>query len=198
MSKRSLENCLNKDLMVSTEIEDIPSPIEDNTTPDIRNDIAKETSEEKKEPHQENAVHQKDNAQEDNQGRSTLISTMNECATEKPELDASEVKSTGQNEIPLNPPNSQPEKIYTIPGTDDNATAFEDEVHIHLSASDELLFNTDLDQFIEQYLPTETRTVNLNNEWIITDTIGNPNFPQILQGNPNIDVLTFITEKLPF
>ena len=198
MSKRSLENCLNKDLMVSTEIEDIPSPIEDNTTPDIRNDIAKETSEEKKEPHQENAVHQKDNAQEDNQGRSTLISTMNECATEKPELDASEVKSTGQNEIPLNPPNSQPEKIYTIPGTDDNATAFEDEVHIHLSASDELLFNTDLDQFIEQYLPTETRTVNLNNEWIITDTIGNPNFPQLLQGNPNIDVLTFITEKLPF
>ena len=119
---------------------------------------------------------------------------MYECTTEKPELDASEVKCTGKNENPLNPPDLQPENIYTIPGTDDNATAFEDEVQIHLSASDEKLFNIDLDQFIEQYLPTEARTVNLNNEWIITDTIGNPDFPQLLQDNPNFDLLT-LTQK---
>ena len=126
---------------------------------------------------------------------------LNECIIEKPESNASDVKLTENDErskIPLNPPNSPPENINNIPGIEDNATAFEDEVQIHLSASDENLFNTDLDQFIEQYLPIETRTVNLNNEWNITDTIGNPDFPQLLQEDPNFDLLTFITEKLPF
>ena len=126
---------------------------------------------------------------------------MNECITERPDSNASDVKSTENEErskIPLNPPNSPSENINIIPGIEDNATAFEDEVQIHLSASEENLFNTDLDQFIEQYLHTETRTVNLNNEWIITDTIGNPDFPQLLQEDPNFDLLTFITEKLPF
>ena len=81
------------------------------------------------------------------------------------------MKSTENDErskIPLNPPNSLPENINN---SEDNATTFEDEVQIHLSASDENLFNRGLDQFIEQHLPTELRTVNLNNEWIITDTI---------------------------
>ena len=45
---------------------------------------------------------------------------------------------------------------------------------------------------MEKYLPTETRTVNLNNEWIITDTI------ELLQEDSNFDLLTFITEKLPY
>ena len=148
---------------------------------------------------------QRNNVQEENQGRSTPNSTvipqnglLNECITEKPDSNASDVKSTDNDErskIPLNPPNSPPENINN---SEDNATTFEDEVQIHLSASDENLFNTDLDQFIEQYLPTETRTVHLNNEWIITDTIGNPDFPQLLQKDPNFDLITFITEKLPF
>ena len=126
---------------------------------------------------------------------------MNECITEKPNSNASDVKSTEndeRNKIPPNPPNLPSENINIIPGIEDNATVFEDEVQIHLSASEENLFNTDLDQFIEQYLPTETRTVNLNNGWIITDTIGNPDFPQLLQEDSNFDLLTFITEKLPF
>ena len=205
-----LEKYLKKDLMVSTEIEDILSPIKENTTSETSKDIVKEITKEiacesshlmTRELHQENTVNQRKSTQEENQGRSTLNSTMNECVTEKPEFNASDVKSTENNErskIPLNLPKSQPENINTTPGIEDNATAFEDEVQIHLSASDEKLFNTDLDQFIEQYLPTETRTVNLNNEWIITDTIGNPDFQQRLQEDPNFDLLTFITEKLPF
>ena len=158
--------------------------------------------------HQEITANQRNNIQEENQGRSTQNSAfkfknglLNECVTEKPESNASDVKPTENEErskITQNLPNLLPENINNTPGIDDNATAFEDEVQIHLSASDEKLFNTDLDQFIEQYLPTETRTVNLNNEWIITDTIGNPDFPQLLQVDPNFDLLTFITEKLPF
>ena len=108
------------------------------------------------------------------------------------------IENDERSKIPPNPLNAPSENIHNSPGTEDNATAFEDEVQIHLSASDENLFNTDLDQFIEQYLPTEIRTVNLNSEWIITDTIGNPDFPQLLQEDPNFDLLTFITEKLPF
>ena len=209
--KKSLE----KDHMVSIEIEDFPSLIEEENTSETNNDTAKDISKESesshlktRELHQENTANQRTNVQEENQGRSTLNSTtnpqnglLNKCITEKPDSNASDVKSTENDErskIPLNPPNSPPENINIIPGIEDNATAFEDEVQIHLSASDENLFNTDLDQFIEQYLPTETRTVNLNNEWIITDTIGNPDFPQLLQEDPNFDLLTFITEKLPF
>ena len=51
----------------------------------------------------------------------------------------------------------------------------------------------DLKQFIEKYVSKETRTVFLNNEWIITDSIGNPDFPDLLQEDPNFDLLTFIT-----
>ena len=213
ISKKYLE----KDLMVSTEIEDFSSPIKANTTSQTSKDIAIEITKEIAcesshlktiEVHQENTVNQLNNMQEENQGRSTQDLTtslrnglLNECLTEKPESNASDVKSPENEEIskiPLNLPKPQPENIIITPGIKDNTTAFEDEVQIHLSATDEKLFNTDLDQFIEQYLPTETRTVNLNNEWIITDTIGNPVFLQLLQENPNFHLLTFITEKLPF
>ena len=213
--QKILKKSLEKDHMVSIEIEDIPSPIEEENTSETNNDTTKEINKESesshlktRELHQENTVNQRNNVQEENQGRSTLDSTsnlqsglLNECITEKPNSNASDVKLTENDErskIPSNPPNSPSENINIIPRIEDNATAFEDEVQIHLSASEENLFNTDLDQFIEQYLPTETRTVNLNNEWIITDTIGNPDFPQLLQEDPNFDLLTFITEKLPF
>ena len=209
------EKYLEKDLTVSTEIEDISSPIKEDNTSETNKDIAHEISKESESSHlktrklhQENTANQRNNVQEENQDRSTLNSPiklknglLNECITEKPESNASDVKPTENDErskIPLNPPNSPPENINNIPGIEDNATAFEDEVQIHLSASDENLFNPDLDQFIEQYLPTETRTVNLNNEWTITDTIGNPDFPQLLQEDPNFDLLTFITEKITF
>ena len=75
-----------------------------------------------------------------------------------------------------------------------------DEVKIHLSKSEEELFDINLVKFIEKYLKpdTETRTVTLNNKWRVTDSIGNPDFPQLLEDDPNFDLLTFITERLPF
>ena len=210
--QKSPKKSLEKDHTVSTEIEDIPSSIKEENTSETNNDTAKEFNKECESSHmktrdvqQENTANQRNKVQEENQGRSTPNSTvipqkglLNEFITEKTDSNASDVKSTDNDErskIPLNPPNSLPENINN---SEDNATTFEDEVQIHLSASDENLFNTDLDQFIEQHLPTETRTVNLNNEWIITDTIGNPDFPQLLQEDPNFDLITFITEKLPF
>ena len=184
--QKSPKKSLEEDHTVSTEIEDIPSSIEEENTSETNNDTAKEFNKECESSHlktrdvpQENTAYQRNKVQEESQGGSTPNSTvipqnglLNECITEKPDSNASDVKSTDNDErskIPLNPPNSPPENINN---SEDNATTFEDEVQIHLSASDENLFNTDLDQFIEQYLPTETRTVNLNNEWIITDTIG--------------------------
>ena len=149
------------------------------------------------------------NAQEEKQGRYTLNSQvslknghLNECFIEKPKSNASNISNVKptEDEISKNSTNLtelQLEDIITTPGRENNNnTSFEDKVKIHLWASDEKLFDTDLDQFIEQYLPTETRTVNLNNEWIITDTIGNPDFPQLLQEDPNFDLLTFITDKI--
>ena len=210
--QKSPKKSLEKDHTVSTEIKDIPSSIEEENTSETNNDTAKEFNKECESSHlktrdvqQENTANQRNNIQEENQGRSTPNSTvipqkglLNKCITEKPDSNASDVKSIDndeRNKIPLNPPNSPPENINN---SEDNVTTFEDEVQIHLSTSDENVFNSDLNQFIEQYLPTETRTVNLNNEWIITDTIGNPDFPQLLQEDPNLDLLTFITEKLPF
>ena len=130
--------------MVSTEIEDIPSPIKENTIPETSKDITKEITKEiacesshlkTRELHQENTVNQRNNKQEENQGRSTLNSAtssrnglLNECVTEKPEFNASDVKSTENDErsmIPLNVPNSLPENINTTLGIEDNATVFE-------------------------------------------------------------------------
>ena len=78
-----------------------------------------------------------------------------------------------------------------------NKAAFKenlDEIKIHLSASKDI----DLEQCIEKYLPTKTRTVTLNNEWRITESIGNLDFPGLLEEDPNFYLLRFITEKLPY
>ena len=77
----------------------------------------------------------------------------------------------------------------------------EDTVEIHVTATEEDTIDQDLDQFITEYFnsnPIEIRTVKLDNQWTITDSIGTPDFPQLLQEDPNFDLLTFITEKLPF
>ena len=77
----------------------------------------------------------------------------------------------------------------------------EDTVEIFLPATEEDTLDQDLDNFIQEYLKTnsiETRTVKLNNAWRITDSIGNPDFPELLKEDPNFDLLTFITEKMPF
>ena len=69
---------LDKDHMVSTEIEDIPSPVEEENTPNANNDTAKEIREDSEPPclktrelHQEYTANQRNNVQEENQGRST-------------------------------------------------------------------------------------------------------------------------------
>ena len=76
-----------------------------------------------------------------------------------------------------------------------------DTVEIFISPSEEDTLDQDLDNFIQEYLELnsfETRTVKLDNEWRITDSIGNPDFPELLKEDPNFDLLTFITEKMPF
>ena len=45
---------------------------------------------------------------------------------------------------------------------------------------------------------TETRKVYLNNDWQVTDTIGNPDFIGLIEENSNMDLLSFITDKLPY
>ena len=107
--KKSLE----KDQTVSIEIEDIPSPIEEENRSETNNDTTKELSKEgesshlkTRELHQENTVNQRNNAQEENQGRSTPNSStnlhdglLNECITEKPDSNASDEKSTENEEV---------------------------------------------------------------------------------------------------
>ena len=76
-----------------------------------------------------------------------------------------------------------------------------DTVEIFIKSSEEDTLDQDLDKIIQEYLETntfETRTVKLDNEWRITDSIGNPDFPELLKEDPNFDLLTFITEKMPF
>ena len=73
----------------------------------------------------------------------------------------------------------------------------QDLVEIYLPTSKEDTIDQDLDKFITEYLEKnliETRTVKLNNEWRITDSIGTPDFPELLKEDPNFDLLTFITD----
>ena len=76
-----------------------------------------------------------------------------------------------------------------------------DTVEIFITSKEEDTLDQDLDKFIQEYFENnsfETRTVKLDNEWRITDSIGNPDFPELLKEDPNFDLLTFITEKMPF
>ena len=77
--QKILKKSLEKDHMVSIEIEDIPSPIKEENTSETNNDTTKEINKESesshlktRELHQENTVNQRNNVQEENQGRSTL------------------------------------------------------------------------------------------------------------------------------
>ena len=64
-------------------------------------------------------------------------------------------------------------------------------------------FPEELKNLINSFYPidneiAETRKVYLNNAWQITDTIGNPDFIELIENNYNMDLLSFITEKLPY
>ena len=71
---------MEKDHTLSIQKEDIPSPIEEENTSETNNDTTKEISKESesshlktRELHQENTANQRNNVQEENQGRSTQI-----------------------------------------------------------------------------------------------------------------------------
>ena len=64
-------------------------------------------------------------------------------------------------------------------------------------------FPEELNNLINSFYPidneiSETRKVYLNNDWQITDSIGNPDFIGLIENNSNMDLLSFITEKLPY
>ena len=155
-------------------------------------------------------------AKPSNEGRSTLFSAKIpdsyktiQDPTENPEITqidgipskSDEIQSTFQDQTEKSEkqPNSSPvtrsilkQLLHEDP---------QDLVEIYLPTSEEDTINQDLDKFITEYLENnliETRTVKLNNEWRITDSIGTPDFPELLKEDPNFDLLTFITEKMPF
>ena len=155
-------------------------------------------------------------AKPSNEGRSTLFSAIIpdsyetiQNPTENPEstqIDgipskSYEIQSTFQDPIEKSEkqPNSSPgtrSTLKQLPHEDP-----QDLVEIYLPTSEEDTIDQDLDKFITEYLEKnliETRTVKLNNEWRITDSIETPDFPELLKEDPNFDLLTFITEKMPF
>ena len=81
-------------------------------------------------------------------------------------------------------------------------TTEEDDIQIYLTEEEEKIF-PEIDNLINQLSNidneiTETRRIYLNNDWQITDTVGNPDFVGLIENNPNIDWLTFISDKLPY
>ena len=79
----------------------------------------------------------------------------------------------------------------------------EDTVILQTTEEEDLEFLDELNNFITNIFPIdneikETRKVYLNNDWQITDSIGNPDFIGLIENNSNVDLLSYITEKLPF
>ena len=155
-------------------------------------------------------------AKPSNEGRSTLFSAKTpnsyktiQNPTENPEftqIDVIPCKSDEIQSIFQDPIEKSEEQQNSSPGTRSTLKQLppkdsQDLVEIYLSTSEEDTIDQDLDKFITEYLEKnliETRTVKLNNEWRITDSIGTPDFPELLKEDPNFNLLTFITEKMPF
>ena len=151
-----------------------------------------------------------------NEGRSTLFSAKIpdsyktiQDPTENPEstqIDGIPSKSEEIQSIFQDPKEKSEEQPNSCPGTRSTLKQLphedpQDLVEIYLSTSEEDTIDQDLDKFITEYLEKnliETRTVKLNNEWRITDSIGTPDFPELLKEDPNFDLLSFITENMPF
>ena len=76
------------------------------------------------------------------------------------------------------------------------SASVEDEgITLHVSDSDLKLFPVEEEcSNIEDC--TEKRTVKLSNEWIVKDTVGKPAFEGLIEEDPNIDWLTFISDTL--
>ena len=83
------------------------------------------------------------------------------------------------------------------------STLEQDTVILQVTEEEDQEFPEELNNLINTLYPigneiTETRKVYLNNDWQITDTIGNPDFIGLIENNSNMDLLSFITEKLPY
>ena len=60
-----------------------------------------------------------------------------------------------------------------------------------------------MNNLINKVIPIDTeihgaRRIYLNNDWQVIDSTGNPDFVGLIENNSNIDLLSFISEKLPY
>ena len=101
------------------------------------------------------------------------------------------------------PGNNRSETRSTILKADQPCeTTEEDGIQIHLTDDEDQIF-PEIDNLINQLSNidneiTETRRIYLDNDWQITDTVGNPDFVRLIENNPSIDWLTFFSDKLPY
>ena len=91
----------------------------------------------------------------------------------------------------------------TSQNTGPRSTLEQDAVILQVIKEEDQEFPEELNNLINSFYPidneiAETRKVYLNNDWQITDTIGNPDFIGLIENNSNKDLLSFITEKLPY
>ena len=83
------------------------------------------------------------------------------------------------------------------------STLEQDAVILQVTDEEDQEFPEELNNLINSFNPidneiAETRKVYLNNDSQITDSIGNPDFIGLIENNSNMDLLSFITEKLPY
>ena len=74
---------------------------------------------------------------------------------------------------------------------------------LHITDLQDQEYSDELNNLINKVIPTdteihETRRIYLNNDWQVTDSIGNPDFVGLIENISNIDLLSFISEKLPY
>ena len=111
-------------------------------------------------------------------------------------------KSTESTEIHTDPDQVEP-TATSSQKTGTRSTLEQDTVILQVTDEEDQEFPEELNNLINTLYPidteiTETRKVYLNNDWQVTDTIGNPDFIGLIEENSNMDLLSFITDKLPY
>ena len=147
--------------------------------------------------------------------RSTLKSTVQGNSTTRENQTRSQSRSTSSGNTeqskedgerqPVNfgiSTRSTPNPITEGKGSTSESTQSEDTVILQTTEEEDLEFPDELNNLITNILPIdseikETRKVYLNNDWQITDSIGNLDFIGLIENNSNMDLLSYITEKLP-
>ena len=111
-------------------------------------------------------------------------------------------KSTKSTEIHTDTDQVEP-PATSLQKTGARSTLEQDTVILQVTDEEDQEFPEELNNLITTLYPidneiTETRKVYLNNDWQVTDTIGNPDFIGLIEDNSNMDLLSFITDKLPY